>query len=111
MDTENRLSSCFGWLVAFLIVLVVGVAMNGWALSTIWNWFIPPIFGLAYLTTMKAIGVSMVLNLFTGVNKISSESKKEKQTTLEKFIESVLTAILVPLAYVGIGYVIYQFAF
>ena len=109
-DTSDLFASCVGWIVVFLVLVTVGTLMNGWALSTIWNWFIPPIFRLTSLTLWQAIGVAMVFELFTGTNKLN-KSDGEKKSTGERLVEGVLTAVFVPLFSVGIAYVVLQFAF
>lgn len=108
---DNKITSCIGMLVSIFVLVILAVAMNGWALSTIWNWFIPPIFGLTSLTIAKAIGVSMVIELFTGTNQVQKSSKKSSESLLDMLIEGSAKAVLVPLFTVSIAWVVLQFAF
>lgn len=110
MDTENKFASCVGWVVAWVSTTVVAVLMDGWALSTIWNWFIPPIFHLVTLTMMQSVGVAMVFSLFARTNKLNT-SKEENKSSLEKWIEATIVAIFTPLLSVAIAWVVLQFAF
>lgn len=107
---DNTFVSCLGMIASFVILLVVSVIMNGWALATIWNWFIPPIFGLTTLTLAKAIGVSMVAELFTGVKSKKSEDTKGKTYT-EVLFTALVIEIATPLLTVGIAWIVVQFAF
>ena len=111
MDKEDKVMSCVGWVLAWMSALVVSIFMDGWALSTVWNWFMPRIFSVVTLTLMQSVGVSMVFSLFTRTNRISSSESKEKKTSLEKWIETLGIAVFVPLFTVGMAWVILQFAF
>lgn len=109
---DNKLSSCFGWVVGYLILTVVGVAMDGWALSKIWNWFIPPIFALPTLQIMQAVGVSLTFQLFIRTNKLKRESSDTKfDSDTEKLVYNVLEIVFVPLFSVGVAWIVLQFAF
>lgn len=112
MDRNNGFSTCLGIIVSLVVLLVIGTLLNGWALATIWNWFIPSIFGLTSLSLWQAIGVSMVFELFTGTNR----SAKDKSDTSGKsytyvFIEGLVKVVAVPLTSVAIAWLVLQFAF
>lgn len=111
MDTENKFASCLGWIVAWVSTTIVSVFMDGWALSTIWNWFMPTIFHLVTLTIMQAVGVAMVFSLFTRTNKIDTDKSKEKKSSLEVWIETTFISVFTPLFSVGIAWVVLQLAF
>jgi hypothetical protein len=111
MDRDNVGATCLGITVSLLAVLVVGTLMSGWALATIWNWFIPPIFGLTSLTVWQAIGVGMVLELFTGVRTKSDSSDNKNKTYMKVLYESLIKVILTPVLSVGVAWIILQFAF
>lgn len=111
MDTENKFASCFGWVVAFLGAGMVSVFVDGWALSTIWNWFIPPIFHLVNLSLMQAVGVAMVFSLFTRTNKLHNTDDSKKASSWEKLLEAFMVPVLTALLNVGIAWVVLQFAF
>lgn len=109
---DERLTTCLGMIVAILIMVTVSPIANGWALSTIWNWFMPPIFGIVSLTLWQAIGVSMVFGIFTGTNRISSKSEDNTNKTFgEVFVTQLILAILTPVLTVGIAWIVFQFAF
>jgi hypothetical protein len=103
--------TCVGLVVSIVVLAVVAALANGWALVTIWNWFIPPIFGLVSLTLWQAVGVSMVFNLFVGVKNQTSNSETKDKTFGEVFLSSLITTILTPLFTVAIAWVVFQLAF
>lgn len=112
MDKDNVIMSCLGMILATISLVVIGMIMNGWALSTLWNWFVPPIFvGLPTLTFGKSIGIAMVAKLFTGAYNLSNTSDTKKKTFTDVFVEGLSAAVLVPLITVGIAWIVLQFAF
>lgn len=109
---DNTAMTCVGLVVSIALLTVLGMFMNGWALSTIWNWFIPPVFHLVPLTLWQAVGVSMVFELFTGTNKISKSQSDNKNTSAtEALLTGVVTAILVPVFSVFFAWIVWSIAF
>lgn len=107
---EDKLSSCIGLLIQAVIIILVTTIADGWALSTIWNWYIPTIFGLTSLTIAKAIGVAMVFSLFTRTNRLKTNDDNKYDGTYKLYYEAavgVFTAVFT----VGIAWVVLQFAF
>lgn len=112
MDKNNDVSTCLGIIFSLVVLIVGGTLMNGWALSTIWNWFMVPIFTLPALTLWQAMGVSMVFELFTGTNRAKKNSSDTSgKTYTEVLVESLALVILVPLASVVVAWIVLQFAF
>lgn len=60
-----------------LVLLPIGVAANGWALSVLWSWFVAPVFHIAELSIPAAIGIALVVRVLTW------EYGKTPQTTDE----------------------------
>jgi hypothetical protein len=48
-----------------LLMLPVGVVLNGYALSVRWGWFIVPIFGMPSLSIVTAAGLALVVSYLT----------------------------------------------
>lgn len=114
MNRDSEFTSCLGIIVSLLVVFTVGTLLNGWALSTIWNWFIPSVFGLTTLTIGKAIGVSMVFELFTGTSRLAkakSDSDVSNKSYGAVFVESLVISIITPVLTVFFAYIVFQFAF
>lgn len=110
-NNDSTFATCLGLIVSLAVLAVVAAIANGWALVTIWNWFIPPIFGLTSLTLWQAVGVSMVFNLFVGVKNKSNSSDTKDKTFGEVFISSLAEVILTPVLTVAFAYVVFQLAF
>jgi hypothetical protein len=108
---EDKFASCVGWIVSLVVLVLVGTVADGWALSTIWNWFIPPIFKLTTLTLWQAIGVAMVFQLFTRTNELKKSGETKDLSAGEAVLAGFVKAIVVPAFTVGMAYVVLQFAF
>lgn len=111
MKDEGIFATCVGLVVSMAVLAIVAAIANGWALVTIWNWFIPPIFGLTSLTLWQAVGVSMVFQLFVGVKNSTNSSDTKNKTFGEVFITSLVTVILTPVFTVAFAWIVLQFAF
>lgn len=65
-------------LFAFITLMIAAVSVvNGFILSTMWGWFIVPLFGLPALNIPAAIGISMVVSLFAYRRPEKNKDMKE----------------------------------
>lgn len=108
---DEAFTTCLGMVFSVALLGIVAAIANGWALVTIWNWFMPPIFGLVSLTLWQAVGVSMVFSLFVGVKNQTNTSDNKDKTFGEVLISSLITVLLTPLFTVSFAYIIFQLAF
>lgn len=109
MKKDDAVTSCFGIVFGIIAVAIVSALANGWALSTIWNWFIPPLFHLTTLTYFQAIGVATVFSLFTGTK--SSKDDDKSDSVGEAILKALLVPVFTALFTVGFAWIILQFAF
>lgn len=105
-ELDKNLLGCIGIPLSIIILMVVGSIMGGWALSTMWGWFIVPIFELPTLTIAQAAGVSCVAGLFRTVKVNQESNDNDFVVTIAK---SVGVVVFVNLFAVGWGWVVYQF--
>lgn len=98
------LVALFGILTFATVMMVVGSAVNGWALSTLWGWFIVPIFGLPSLTIPQAIGVSFVAALF---RVYEYEPDKQNHQAMGNFVGGLFGKVIL----VGIGWCLKEMFF
>jgi len=103
---ENKALSCVGLIVLFVVAIVASSAMNGWALSVMWGWFVIPVFGLPPLSVVAAIGISMVVRMMTWTGDGDNDSGKSSQ---EKIITAIAKAFISPLITLAIGYIVHSF--
>ena len=105
-DFDKSTFGCVGAIAGLVALVVVGSLMSGWALSTLWGWFVVPLFGLPSLTIAQAIGLSAVVSLFRTTN---TNSKSSDDDAFMMFAKSFAAVIFVPLLSVGWGWVVVQF--
>lgn len=90
-----------------LLITPISIALNGWALATLWAWFIAPVFSVSNLSIANAIGIATVVNFI--VPKPAKPKSDTKPTIQEAIGQSLLEVFLIPLFAVLFGWIIYQF--
>lgn len=80
--------------------IAVAAVIRGFVLSTLWQWFVIPTFGLAPLSIPVAIGIGLILSFTT--HQSMDESSKNKS-------EKLFDAIVNPLIVLLIGWIITLF--
>lgn len=55
-----------GTVALIALLWAAGLVLNGWALSTMWGWFVVPIFSVRALSITEAYGLVLVTALFKG---------------------------------------------
>ena len=110
MQTEsevNTLEDCLGLIVLIVLALVIGTIIGGWVLSVMWGWFIVPIFHLPQLPIVYAIGIDLVVSFLTvPSHKIDTDKKGD---AVRSITELLMTSIVTPLMYLGMGWMVLQF--
>ena len=99
--------------VAFgLGVIGLGIAgtmiLRGWALSTLWGWFVAPVFALPTLGMAQAIGITMIVALMTPI-KANEKERNDKPASKKTFLKSLLTNCSVVLLILGVGWIVKHF--
>lgn len=88
-------------LVVFCFFVALGITFEGWALSVLWNWFLPAI-GVPVISIPVAIGISLIITTLTHEVKTDNRSKDEK-------ITDGITSMIVTLLILGIGWIVKLF--
>ncbi len=76
MSAGEACSMLFGGFVAFLLSIVWVGFFAGLLLSTLWGWFIVPVFGLPTISIIQAWGIAQVFRCLQGL-KLSEEKSKD----------------------------------
>ena len=82
-----------------LALLIAAIVIRGWVVSTLWGWFIVPVFHAPVLSIMQAVGLSLVAGVFT-TSLRDFEDKSEKSVW-----EQFLIVTLANLFFLATGYV------
>ena len=79
--------------------ITIAIVINAFVVSVIWNWFMPVIFGLPFLTIPQAIGISLVIGCFIFIESKDAKTKKEKN-------EAMIGVVARPLFLLLIGWIV-----
>jgi len=90
-------------LAIALVVWLPLVALNAWAVQTLWNWYIPQILDLSKIEFPEAVGIALVSTYLT--HRWPTGNYDTEKEYWEAFAESLLGAVLKPLFGVGAGWV------
>ena len=98
MTDERRAFWGCAALAALPLAAAVGTILNGWALMTLWGWFLVPL-GAPSLTLLGAIGVAIVVSFL--VSHSSGETKKPDEELSTTMLKLALLVVFRPLLSVG----------
>ena len=75
--------------MAMAVSIVVTHALNGFMLSTLWEWFVLPVFPVSQLEFLQAIGICIVVNFLVMKNKdlVSDEDCDHINDMLETMLK------------------------
>ncbi len=97
-------SFVIGGIILLAVLMAAGAIVEGWALATLWGWFVVGTFNVPELSLALAIGLILTVRLVCH-NQRSSSHPDEKTNF------GVLFSILFirPLLAVGLGYIVYAY--
>ena len=52
--------------VAAIVAITVGLLLFGWVTLHLWNWLMPPVFGLHTITFVQALGLLLLCKILFG---------------------------------------------
>ena len=76
-------------LFVFAIGFLYGI-LNAYVVSTLWGWFVVPIFGLKALTVVQAWGLALIPSWF--MYKTKSQEKVDKSNYVSVFANPLIAA-------------------
>lgn len=80
----NSKKNNFVDFIVSLVLLIPGFFISGWALSTIWNFWIYPVFGIC-LNVFSGGGISLFIS-FISTKMVSVLNRDEDTSTLVRII-------------------------
>jgi hypothetical protein len=89
-----------------LALLVLGSIWRGYALTVLWAWFVVPVFHLPVLSIAPAIGLSLIVSFLT--YQYDAKTPTDGDAT-DEFVRAAIGSFLLPLAAIGIGWIVHQF--
>ena len=104
MDNNNLGLSCLGLIVLYLILVGLSAVINGWALMTLWGWFIVALFEAAPMLDLgQAVGLALVVGFLT---KSWDSNKSEGDSLSDAIGQALAVVILRPALSVAFGWVV-----
>lgn len=107
MTTLAAILVVFVFGIPYLVSIIVGNSIiRGYVLSTLWGWFMVPL-GLHPIGVALAIGVSLVIGLFTHQTHPTDYKKEDRRpaTTIGELIGQILSPFFV----LFVGYIVHRF--
>lgn len=104
---ENLIALIIGMiiLIPIALVMLVPVALwRGYVLSVLWGWFIVPTFNAPALSLAMAIGVAIVVGMFTA--SIPTKKKDEEDKALSNYF---VNGFIAPALSLLFGYIVTLF--
>ena len=118
MEQPKRYLCMFEKFSVFVVTFVTGLAsslVHGWALSTMWGWFVIKVFTfLPVITVMQAVGLSLTVSMFfssthMSLIKIHNSVKRKNDDGLVKAMQdgvsNAFMSMLFSVVGVGIGWI------
>lgn len=73
---------CLSMLLLFASFMVLIVLVRSWAITTLWGWFVTPVFSVAAPSQLQAYGLVLFIALFLSFPKVQgSKTKTEYMST------------------------------
>ena len=108
MKDNDEFFGCWGKIIFIVLFLVLATAIDGWAFSILWGWFIIPVFESApTLSAAQAIGMSYVFHALLG--NVNRDSGMKAKDASERIIQGVVGAVTRPIMLLLFGWVVLQF--
>jgi hypothetical protein len=103
-NTESILLACI--IIALVpLALIFSTIIDGWALSTLWGWFVVPLFKLPALPIFYAMGLGLIASALHPTVSVNDKDR----TTVEKVGVFVARIFVLPVFLVFIGWIIQMF--
>jgi hypothetical protein len=87
--------------VVVILLVIPSTIWKGYVLSIIWRWFVSDVFGVQELGVVSAMGLSLVVSMFTPLRY-----SEEDDTVM---VKCIIAMILGPLFALGLGWVLKAF--
>ena len=94
-DSTTTALACLGAIALLIVYPPIAWLVNGWAASTLWGWFVTPVFESApTLTTWTAVGLAIVVNVFVKQIESAQAVRDPERTKTSWLIMYTLTTPL-----------------
>lgn len=68
----------------FFLAFLAFLALGGWAISLLWNWLLPPLFGFRQITFWQALGLLALCRLLFGGHWMRTGHRSHMRRRMEE---------------------------
>lgn len=103
-EEDKELTATMAGCLIATVAIAAGIALNGWALMTLWGWFVVPL-GPPAVGLWHALGLSLLCQMLTARRPAP---KRGDETGLRHQLGLLAYAVLIPLLALGLGWCAHQ---
>lgn len=96
----------WGEFILALALMVPAILVRGWAVSLLWAWFLVPVVEVRAISLFEAYGLTLLVSAITPRDSYGRQADKLVPSVPGDTVAAFLSAIVVTLLCVGIGYVV-----
>lgn len=96
-------------VLGVLVAVIFGSIMRGWVLHILWGWFAVGSFNLAPIGITEAMGLSLIVYMFTG--HLAEKKVAEGAGLLTTIGHMIGVLILGPMLALLMGWILFQIAY
>jgi len=79
-----------------IVIFIIGVVLNGFALAVLWDWFVSDVFGVKNLSVPEALGIALLVGFLT---HSYAEDKRDIADKLASIIARPIIVVLIGAIY------------
>ena len=91
-----------------ILIALAGIPLYGYVTSTLWGWFVIPVFHVAPIGIVAGIGLSLFVHFIT--YRRNAATRPEVDSTSECLANAFTASIVLPIIVYAFGYGIHLFA-
>lgn len=91
-------------------VLVSGYMLRGWALVTLWSWFLTPVFHVAPPNGATSIGLAILGPMLSRTTSYESPDSDKNESAPSKLVTAYGRILLTPPFLVGVAWIVRHWA-
>ncbi len=89
-DGAYTVGHSIGTLIGVIVVISVLVLLRAYVISTIWEWYFVPHFGVQHLPMIVAYGMSLLVGFMVPIRRYADSTKASKILEMEFFAPFVV---------------------
>lgn len=87
-------------VIHMILAMITSVFFNGFAVSTLWGWYIAPVFNVQQITIIQGFGICLIVML------LAIPFRSDDRTKEEVVKDSWSNAVAIPVISLIIGFIV-----